>query len=723
MSIGNLNGSIVQITGDPLIDAMTNGYRWQLDFERTVDWSISMGWDGEDWNNPSVVSFYIGEMLGTFSYFANINFNYVGYYIDPWNAVYAGSDINIAPHWGANSNTWGFANFPNPDLLDRGDIYVNLNSPANSISYQPGSAGWFFIIHEIGHALGLKHPHDDGGTGRPTFTQLGWSGLDIDYMSIMSYNDDSFSLTAYDPATPMILDVLAIQYLYGKNLTTNAGSTVHTIQDASLYYTIWDASGVDTIDQASSTQGWHIVLPNTQLITLVDTKVGFALPTLDHLLLTLDYAPSSLTWLTGDIENATGSSFSDYLYGNEFTNILNGGGGDDIISGGGGGDILNGGDGSADTVVYPVHSSLYSISFDSYTGVYTVSKGDGVFDSSSNTYIPAERDWVSNVEFFQFENETIAASSFADTTAPTLSSISPTDGATGVAVGANFVLTFNEAVKAGTGSFVVKNGTTTVATIAVTDTSQVSFNGSVVTINPTSNLDFSKSYSVSAVSGVIKDLANNNWVGTGSNPYDFTTVANTINGTSGNDNLVGTSGADVINGLGGNDTLAGGAGNDSLIGGLGADSLTGGLGRDTFVFASAHSGQTSGFDAITDYLKGVLGTGDVIDYSAALTVGGSAATAIGTQASINQSNGLATFAAGSGTTFSDALADIAARFTAASNTAGEFAFFRVANTGNHYMFISDGTADVTANDVVIQLAGVTSISTIDLTAGNLTIIA
>jgi hypothetical protein len=50
---------------------------------------------------------------------------------------------------------------------------------------------------------------------------------------------------------------------------------------------------------------------------------------------------------TGDIgdniENLTGSTFSDSLTGNEFDNVLNGGGGSDAITGGGGRDILIGG--------------------------------------------------------------------------------------------------------------------------------------------------------------------------------------------------------------------------------------------------------------------------------------------------------------------------------------------------------------------------------------------
>ena len=111
-----------------------------------------------------------------------------------------------------------------------------------------------------------------------------------------------------------------------------------------------------------------------------------------------------------------------------------------------------------------------------------------------------------------------------DTTAPKLVSLTPTDNAKNVAVNANFVLKFSETVKAGTGSFVIKSGSKTVATIAANDNSQVTYSGSTVTINPKSDLANNTSYSVTAASEVITDSAGNKWTGTGSNPYDFTTI-------------------------------------------------------------------------------------------------------------------------------------------------------------------------------------------------------
>jgi Ca2+-binding RTX toxin-like protein len=165
-------------------------------------------------------------------------------------------------------------------------------------------------------------------------------------------------------------------------------------------------------------------------------------------------------------------------------------------------------------------------------------------------------------------------------------------------------------------------------------------------------------------------------------------------------------------------------GNDAanvINAGKGADEISGGLGRDTFVFAPGDSGQVVGFDRLLDYAKGSNSVGDLIDYSASLTVGGSASAATQTQASINQSTGVATFAAGSGLSLSDCLADICTRMTSARDSAGEFALFRIGDQGNYYLFISDGVAGLTANDVLVELVGVTSVSSINLSSGNLTI--
>ncbi len=188
--------------------------------------------------------------------------------------------------------------------------------------------------------------------------------------------------------------------------------------------------------------------------------------------------------------------------------------------------------------------------------------------------------------------------------------------------------------------------------------------------------------------------------------------------------ISGSNFADTMIGNSLGQTLIGNGGSDTLNGGKGADALMGGALSDRFVFAFGDTGQTAASaDLISDYAKGAVGVGDKIDFaSAALTIGGSSAAATATQASINAATGVASFLAGSGTTMADALLDITARMTAATNASGEFAFFKVNATGNTWMFISDGVAGVTVNDTLIQLQAITTINTINLTAGDITIL-
>src|SRR5262249_18728161 len=116
----------------------------------------------------------------------------------------------------------------------------------------------------------------------------------------------------------------------------------------------------------------------------------------------------------------------------------------------------------------------------------------------------------------------------ADTVAPLLSSTTPADDAANVLVAANLVLSFNESVKAGIGNIVIRRASdaSAVATIAITDASQVSISGAAVTINPTNDLQAGTHYYVTVDAGAIQDLAGNPYAGISSNTaFDFTTVA------------------------------------------------------------------------------------------------------------------------------------------------------------------------------------------------------
>jgi V8-like Glu-specific endopeptidase len=169
----------------------------------------------------------------------------------------------------------------------------------------------------------------------------------------------------------------------------------------------------------------------------------------------------------------------------------------------------------------------------------------------------------------------------ADTVAPTVSSFSPADAATGVAINSNITITFSEAIQAGSGSIVLKTASgNLVETYYMGSSGNLSISGSTLTIDPTVDLAYGTQYILQIAAGAIKDMAGNSYAGTST--YDFTTKtgSGTIDGTSGND---------VLTGGASNDALMGGGGNDRLEGKAGNDTLDGGAGTDIAVYSSARS--------------------------------------------------------------------------------------------------------------------------------------
>ena len=129
-----------------------------------------------------------------------------------------------------------------------------------------------------------------------------------------------------------------------------------------------------------------------------------------------------------------------------------------------------------------------------------------------------------------FSNASVVYSS-ADTAAPTLSSSSPTDNATNVAVTSNIVLTFSEAVARQTGNITIKktSDNSTVETIDVTSGGVTGTGTATITINPTSDLASSTEYYVLIDATAFDDLAGNSYAGISSTTaLSFTTISTAL---------------------------------------------------------------------------------------------------------------------------------------------------------------------------------------------------
>ncbi|MFZ6770075.1 DUF4214 domain-containing protein [Undibacterium sp. Di26W] len=244
-----------------------------------------------------------------------------------------------------------------------GDIYLNAAASKfqGDYSFAPNSHGTQTLMHELGHTLGLSHPHTDIVNGVPIigadyaatqylgFNKLGFrtnSAMDMykEYFTIMSYDDQNYSSTLH-AYTPMILDVIALQQAYGEGRGTSGVTNDTLLVGTDGYRTYFDKGGIDTIDLSLYSNGAYFHMGTT--ITGADHLVGVAMSLYDGVNTILNGGePVSLRWLYGEYENAIGSASADVILGNDLANIISAGGGNDVIDGGGGNDNINGGDGN-----------------------------------------------------------------------------------------------------------------------------------------------------------------------------------------------------------------------------------------------------------------------------------------------------------------------------------------------------------------------------------------
>ena len=142
-----------------------------------------------------------------------------------------------------------------------------------------------------------------------------------------------------------------------------------------------------------------------------------------------------------------------------------------------------------------------------------------------------------------------------DTTAPSVVSFLPRDGAIGVDPAANIRLNVSEAIQRGSGAIQLRVGSATwpiTESFAAATSTRLSLSGTGLTVNPTSNLVPNTQYFLTFPSGSLIDRAGNPFAGTST--YDFRTI-NVVSGTAAADILAFTSTVDQLTGLAGADTF------------------------------------------------------------------------------------------------------------------------------------------------------------------------
>jgi serralysin len=306
----------------------------------------------------------VSAALQTWADVANITFAQV-----PDNANVVG-DFRFA-FSSAVTDFWGWSSYPSSYAASSADVWITTNA-ANEIDWSPKSFNFNALLHEIGHGLGLKHPGNYDNSTDLSIIYIP-AALDFRNYTVMSYNawhpwflePGKLQYTNVLPATPMVYDIAAIQYLYGANNSYQAGDNTYTFDPAVRFYmAIWDAGGTDTIDISNFSTDCTIDLRAGNYSSIYYTTTGTIADLYD--------GSFNLGIAFGvTIEMARGGTGNDTITGNNASNTLYGETGDDTIAGGAGSDLIFGGNGT-DTDVFSGNFADYIISFDAATLMYTV---------------------------------------------------------------------------------------------------------------------------------------------------------------------------------------------------------------------------------------------------------------------------------------------------------------------------------------------------------------
>ena len=343
----------------PTSDARVNGLLWK-DKWATSSLTFSFPFSGaqftgytfgeEPFNNfaqlDSVQQALVRTIFGWISSFTNL--------------VFTETDVGTA---GQADLRFGLSNDPDtahaylPDTDQKaGDSWYNRSSGKFA---QPvaGTYGYHAFIHEIGHTLGLKHPHTPGGTGLVTP-----SASDSVEFSVMSYHSypgsdlDGYSNGIYSyPQSMMMLDIAALQHMYGANFTASAGDDHYSWNPDTgqffiggagqtmpgfnrVFQTLWDGGGRDSYDFSLYATALSVDLrpgewtftSSAQLANLGDGHMARG---------NIANALLYLGDLRSLIEDVFGGSAGDTIIGNIADNVIDGGLGADSMTGGAGNDV------------------------------------------------------------------------------------------------------------------------------------------------------------------------------------------------------------------------------------------------------------------------------------------------------------------------------------------------------------------------------------------------
>lgn len=271
--------SVLASNSTPFVNSIISGDSWDNSFvtygfpssmpsSYSSDSSLSYGWRAL---NNEEISDFINVATAQNQY---INTDLI--------QSYGTADINVSAVQQYSSEA--FAYYPGEDV--GGDVFLNRDGGDENY-YGVSGYGVFTMAHELGHAMGLDHSfegvrlnsaYDNTYYTAMSYTLLG--GYEVEALDEGS-RYSTYTVDAYRNELG-IIDVAALQAIYGADMSTNAGDTVYVYNESERafetasghYLTIWDAGGTDTLD-LSAAEYDSIINLNDYTLSSVSQRSSF----------------------------------------------------------------------------------------------------------------------------------------------------------------------------------------------------------------------------------------------------------------------------------------------------------------------------------------------------------------------------------------------------------------------------------------------------------------
>jgi serralysin len=309
-----------------------------------------------------------------------------------FNEVSSGLAVDAAIRVARTSGT-SAAYYPQGDGRVSGDTVLASNgnfvdSNGNPTSQYFGTDGFLTIIHELGHALGLKHGH---------FETLNPLTFNYNVVLAPDVNDNEFSVMTYasyrgspiNPVAPapteakggsapqsyMMYDIAALQVLYGANFSKVGTTAVYrwdpatgqqylngrpapatgTTETNRILETIWTMGAFATFDLSAFNQNQVDDLRPGRWLRFSDGQLAdLNLASTDPQYKAQGNVYNALLYqgdMRSEISSLVTGNGNDTVWGNDVDDFLSTGGGTDTVYAGSGNDTISAGAG-ADLVYF-----------------------------------------------------------------------------------------------------------------------------------------------------------------------------------------------------------------------------------------------------------------------------------------------------------------------------------------------------------------------------------